>query len=54
MHHYGVHTGLLYAMRTKPTAQIAHLVFAYALANSKKLKELFLIHALAQMGVIET
>jgi hypothetical protein len=35
----------LYAMLKKPTAQIAHLVFANTQANAKKPKELFFANA---------
>jgi hypothetical protein len=35
----------LYAMLKKPTAQIAHLVFANTLAQAEKPKELFFANA---------
>jgi hypothetical protein len=38
-------THTLYAMLKKPTAQIAHLVFADTQANAEKPKELFFANA---------
>jgi len=40
------YTRTLYAMLKKPTAQIAHLVFAYTQAKAEKPKELFFANAL--------
>jgi len=37
----GVHIPTLCPIKKKPTAQIAHLVFADTKANAKKPKELF-------------
>ena len=39
------HSRDLYAMLKKPTAQIAHLVFADTKANAEKPKELFFANA---------
>jgi len=39
------HINKLYAMLKKPTAQIAHLVFADTQANAEKPKELLFAHA---------
>ena len=39
------HIQPLYAMLKKPTAQIAHLVFADTRANAEKPKELFFANA---------
>ena len=41
----------LYAMLKKPTAQIAHLVFADTQANTEKLKELFFCQRLTRTEI---
>lgn len=43
----------LYAMLKKPTAQIAHLVFADTQANAEKPKELFFANARQKILEIE-